>query len=64
MGNGPSTHLPNSLAMATELAQLAGHTNWVRSVAFSPDGATLASGSGDNSVRLWSVAAIRSKQGL
>jgi tricorn protease-like protein len=28
----------------------------VRSVAFAPDGATLASGSNDNSVRLWDVA--------
>ena len=29
---------------------------WVASVAFSPDGATLASGSWDNTVRLWGVA--------
>jgi hypothetical protein len=28
---------------------------WVWSVAFSPDGGTLASGSGDNTVRLWGV---------
>ena len=48
------------MASRTQLAQLAGNTNWVRSVAFSPDGATLASGSYDNSVRLWSVAAFRS----
>ncbi len=35
---------------------LTGHTGEVRSVAFSPDGHTLASGSRDNTVRLWNVA--------
>ena len=36
-----------------ELTLLAGHVGWVLSVSFSPDGATLASGSGDHTVRLW-----------
>ncbi|MEU0484160.1 hypothetical protein ABZ260_33885, partial [Streptosporangium sp. NPDC006013] len=38
------------------VATLTGHTGWVESVAFSPDGETLATGSGDNTVRLWDVA--------
>jgi len=32
---------------------LSGHTDWVRSVAFSPDGKRIVSGSDDNSLRLW-----------
>jgi WD40 repeat protein len=36
-----------------EVASLAGHTNWVRSVAFSPDGQHVLSGSHDNLVKVW-----------
>jgi WD40 repeat protein len=32
---------------------LEGHTNWVRSVAFSPNGAHIVSGSQDSTVRVW-----------
>ena len=38
-----------------EIALLTGHTDPVNSVAFSPDGKTLVSGSGDQTVRLWNV---------
>jgi WD40 repeat protein len=37
--------------------RLSGHTRGVQSVAFSPDGQTLASGGGDNSIILWDVSA-------
>ena len=36
----------------TLLNTFTGHTNWVNSIAFSPDGTTLASGSRDETVRL------------
>ena len=38
------------------LQAFAGHTDYVNSVAFSPDGTTLVSGSDDGTVRLWDIA--------
>src|SRR5437016_3421425 len=42
-------------ATGKNTATLLGHSLAVRSVAFSPDGKTLASGSGDHTIKLWDV---------
>jgi len=41
---------------ASPARMLLGHTDWVNSVAFSPDGRILASGSADRTIKLWQVS--------
>ncbi|MEW5856684.1 MAG: WD40 repeat domain-containing protein, partial [Cyanobacteriota bacterium] len=43
-------------ALRGKIATLRGHDSSVNSVSFSPDGKTLASGSGDKTIKLWEVA--------
>ena len=45
--------------MAPKIVVQTGHAEYVRSVAFSPDGKLFASGSNDNSVKIWDVASRR-----
>ena len=45
--------LLNAVQVSQEMNRLEGHGDAVRSVAFSPDGQRLVSGSGDNTMRLW-----------
>ena len=47
-----------ALAVSTPKAQLEpliGHSDWIRSLAFSPDGKTILSGSNDRTVRVWDI---------
>jgi WD40 repeat protein len=41
-----------------------GHRSWIASVAFSPDGKRIASGSRDNTIRIWNVNTGREERSL
>ena len=46
------------VATGSNTATLSGHTGWVNSVAFSPDGDMLASGAWDCFINLWDVSGV------
>lgn len=58
--------LPMGCHQKTSLPQrvFAGHTDYINSVAFSPDGKTLATASVDRSVKLWDVATSKETRTL
>ncbi|WP_261560339.1 TIR domain-containing protein, partial [Frankia tisae] len=58
VGWGRSIALLDSTTLRP-LRILTGHTDWVSSVAFAPDGTTLASGSDDQTIRLWDTTTGR-----
>ena len=55
MGEWDDTIRLWDVVTGTHKRTLTGHTDSVWSVAFSPDGGTLASGSRDHTIRLWDV---------
>jgi WD40 repeat protein len=48
-------------ATGEELVRLPGHADYVFALAFSPDGQTLVSSSGDGTLRLWDTKPLRER---
>jgi WD40 repeat protein len=41
-----------------ETLSLKGHSNWVTSVSFSPDGKRIVSGSADKTLKVWDISSL------
>jgi WD40 repeat protein len=50
------------VATRHEVGSLSGHSDYVHSVAFSPDGTRLLTGSGDTTLRVWDTLAPRERR--
>ncbi len=48
----------NATTGETVAGPFTGHTSWVKSVAFSPDGHRIVSGSSDGTIRVWNAPTI------
>jgi len=56
--------LQQSVYSGSESNRLQGHKNSIRSLSFSPDGKTLASGSKDNIINLWNIETMEKMKPL
>ena len=58
LGNRKKSGTPQKfLTRVLKTPPIDGHTDWVRALAFSPNYQFLASGSADDTIRLWSLSA-------
>ena len=57
------TRVNKPRSFSAMLMQLLGHTGYVRSVAYSPDGKHIVSGSDDRTVRVWNAASGKQELG-
>ena len=49
--------LPAAASLELKAEKQSAHSDWVRSVAFSPDGKTIVSGSWDKTIKVWDAGA-------